>query len=55
MVYICNGMQSDNNWLVDKLAELEEERNKFGGSLAEFQEKGKEELKDLLDLSLMSQ
>ena len=27
--YVCQRMQSDNNWLVDKLAEVEEEKSRI--------------------------
>jgi hypothetical protein len=29
MLFILQRMQSDNNWLVDKLAEVEEEKSKY--------------------------
>jgi hypothetical protein len=29
MLFICARMQTDNNWLVDKLAETEEEKSKI--------------------------
>lgn len=29
MIFICQRMQTDNNWLVDKLAEAEEEKSKI--------------------------
>jgi hypothetical protein len=53
-VYISQRLQSDNNWLVDKLAEVEEEKSRFLEKSAIQEAPSLKQLKELGELSKQS-